>query len=61
MPPNHMRRTCSLLFILLSSVIAFSQKRSNPKVGKNETEASSFILADDYLAFGGQFVYRFAI
>jgi len=36
MPPNHMRRTCSLLFILLSSVIAFSQKRSNPKVGKTK-------------------------
>lgn len=47
-----------LLFSLLLIVTAFSQKRFNPKIGKNETEISSFILGDDYLAFGGQFVYR---
>jgi hypothetical protein len=52
------QKICILLFSLLFSATIFSQKRSNPKIGKDETEVSSFILADDYLAFGGQFVYR---
>lgn len=47
-----------LLFSLLLIVTAFSQKRSNPKIGKNEMEITSFILGDNYLAFGAEVVYR---
>jgi hypothetical protein len=58
MSPKHMRLTGILLFSFLLSITAFSQKRSNPKIGKNETEVTSFILGDNYLAFGAQVVYR---
>jgi len=53
-----MRKATTLLLSILFTAIAFSQKRSNPKISKNETEISSFILGDEYLAFGGEFVYR---
>jgi hypothetical protein len=46
----------------LFTAIAFSQKKSsNPKIGKNETEISSFIMADDYLAFGVHLAYRVSL
>ncbi len=53
-----MQKICILFFSLLFTGTAFAQKKFNPKIGKNETEITSFILTDDYLAFGGQFVYR---
>ncbi len=55
---------CCLLAVLFCScftVVAFSQKKSNPKIGKNETEISSFIIADDYLAFGVHLAYRLSV
>ena len=56
-----MRLTGVLLFSLLLSITAFSQKRSNPKIGKNETEISSFIFADYDLAFGVHLAYRLSV
>jgi hypothetical protein len=55
--------TCCLLsiFYLLFAVGAFSQKKLNPKISKNETEISSFIMADDYLAFGVHLAYRLSV
>ncbi len=42
MLPKHMRLTCILLFSLLLSITAFSQKSPNPKIGKSETEINLF-------------------
>lgn len=57
-----MKKIGILLFSLLFTATIFSQKKlPNPKIGKNETEISSFIMADDYLAFGGQLVYRLSV
>ncbi len=56
-----MQKFWILIFCLLFTGTAFSQKRPNPKIGKNETEVSAFILADDYPAFGGQFIYRLSV
>jgi hypothetical protein len=56
-----MRKTNILLFSFLLTAIAFSQKKLNPKIGKNETEISSFIMADDYLAFGVHLAYRVSV
>jgi hypothetical protein len=55
-----MQKICILVFTAYFTLSASAQKKSNPKVGKNEWEITSFILTDDYLAFGGQFVYRFS-
>jgi hypothetical protein len=49
------------IFYLLFTVIAFSQEKSNPKINKNETEISSFIMADNSLAYGGEIVYRLSV
>ncbi len=57
-----MRKAKTLLLSILFTAIAFSQKKSsNPKIGKNETEISSFIMADDYLAFGVHLAYRLSV
>lgn len=53
-----MKKTCILIFILSITTFAFSQKNHNPKIGKKETEITSFIMADLDLAYGGQLVYR---
>jgi hypothetical protein len=55
---RQMRKAALLCFTLFITVTAFSQKKSNPTIGKNETEITSFILGDNYLAFGAQVVYR---
>lgn len=57
-----MKKICILLLGFLSFCFtAFSQKKSNPKIGTNEVELASFILSDDRIALGGQVVYRFAL
>ena len=56
-----MRKTCLLLFGISLTTLAFSQKKSNPKIGKNETDISSFIMADNDLAFGAHVAYRFSV
>jgi hypothetical protein len=61
MLPKHLRKTILRLLGISFTAVAFSQKKSNPKIGKNETDVSSFILADNYLAFGGQVVYRWSV
>jgi hypothetical protein len=60
-----MRKICILIFGLLLTVIAFSQKKlPNTKIGKNETEITLFNLQDNRMGFdnrealGGQIVYR---
>ena len=62
-----MQKTYSLLVSLLFFVVAFAQKRPNPKIGKNETEISIYSFqdsrgADAYSqgrdALGAQCVYR---
>ncbi len=54
-----MRKTCILIFSLLFTVFVFAQKKlPNTKIGKNETEITSFILADDSWVLGGQLAYR---
>jgi hypothetical protein len=56
-----MQKIYILIFSLLFTTIAFAQKKlSNSKTGKNETEISVFILADNDINFGGEFIYRFA-
>lgn len=45
---------------LLFTSIASAQRKPNPKIGKNEIEINSFVLADQGLAWGGQLVYRFS-
>jgi hypothetical protein len=61
MGPKHMRKTCLLLFGISLTTLAFSQKKSNPKIGKNETDISSFIMADNDLVFGAQVAYRVSV
>lgn len=65
-----MKKICTLFYFLFSfSIVSFSQKFPNPKIGKNEAEITSFILADgtqiyyngQNLVYGGQLVYRLAI
>lgn len=56
-----MKKIYALVFYLLSAVTVFSQKKSNPKIGRNEAEISSFVFVDNYLAFGAQFSYRLSV
>jgi hypothetical protein len=56
-----MKKTCILIFILSIATFAFSQKNHNPKIGKNETEITAFILGDHDLAYGAQLVYRLSL
>ncbi len=56
-----MEKICILLFSFSFSMVAFAQKKTNSKIGKNETEITSFIMADDDLAYGVQLVYRFSV
>ena len=56
-----MKKIYILLFSFSLGIAAFAQRKLNPKIGKNETEIASFIMGDDYLAYGGQLVYRLAV
>lgn len=56
-----MLKICILLFSFSCTIPAFAQRKSNPKIGKNETEITSFIMGDDYLTYGGQLVYRLSV
>src|SRR5689334_2158322 len=59
--PNHLRKIYLLLFGISLTTLAFSQKKSNSKIGKNETDISSFIMADNDVAFGAEVVYRISV
>ncbi|HKC35176.1 MAG TPA: hypothetical protein VKB95_03905 [Chitinophagaceae bacterium] len=56
-----MKKTCILILILSITTFSFSQRKSNPKIGKNETEIAAFIMGDYDLAYGGQLVYRLSV
>jgi hypothetical protein len=56
-----MKKIYILLFSFSLAIAAFAQRKLNPKIGKNETEIASFIMGDDYLAYGGQLVYRLPV
>ena len=53
-----MRKIFILVFSFSFTIGAFTQKKANPTIGKNETEITSFIMGDLDLAYGGQLVYR---
>ncbi|HEV8506416.1 MAG TPA: hypothetical protein VGQ53_13485 [Chitinophagaceae bacterium] len=61
MTPKHVRKTGLLILGISFTALAFPQKNSNPKIGKNETEVSSFIMNDNDVAFGAEVVYRFSV
>lgn len=52
-----MKKIYILLFSFSFTIPAFAQK-PNPKIDKNETEITAFIMTDYDLAYGGQLVYR---
>ena len=57
-----MKKICTLIInFLFAGVIVAQEKLPNPKIGKNETEVTSFIMADRDLAYGGQLVYRLSV
>ena len=57
-----MKKTCTLIInLLFVGVILAQEKLPNPKIGKNETEITSFIMTDYKLAYGGQFIYRLSV
>jgi hypothetical protein len=56
-----MKKLYLLAFTLCFAITAIAQKKPNPKIGKNETEITSFIMSDNTTALGGQLVYRFSL
>jgi hypothetical protein len=57
-----MQKIVTLIAGLFSALSVFSQKKlPNPTIGKNEIEISSFMLTDNKLAFGGEFIYRLSL
>lgn len=56
-----MQKIFVLLFSFSFTITAFTQKKLNAKIGKNETEIAFFILGDLDLAYGGQLVYRLSV
>jgi len=57
-----MQKIVPLIAGLFSALSVFSQKKlPNPTIGKNEIEISSFMLSDNKLAFGGEFIYRLSL
>jgi hypothetical protein len=61
MGPKQMRKTCLLLFGISLTTLSFSQKKSNPKIARNETDISAFMMADNDVAFGAEVVYRLSV
>lgn len=53
-----MQKLFILLFSFSFAIVAFSQKKYNPKIAKNETEIAVYILGDLDLAYGAQIIYR---
>ena len=57
-----MKKICTLIInLLFVGIILAQEKLPNPKIGKNEMEASTFIFGDESLVFGGEFVYRLSV
>ena len=57
-----MKKICILIFNLLFAGIIVAQKKlPNPRINKNEMEIATFILGDERLVFGGEFIYRFSL